>query len=164
MNLKNFGGAAIERECYEKIREILPRGKTILELGSGTGTKELVKHYTTISVEHDEKYLNQTGSHYIHAPLDDNLWYNRQILAMELPYYEYDMILVDGPPSFLKSGFVEDIRLGFVKNIGLFNTKVPIVFDDVERRAEYAAMVLTSFFIGRKYEVFKGKKKQFGIL
>jgi hypothetical protein len=44
-NKENLDGWAIPREAFEWIYENLPHGSTILELGSGNGTKELVKYY-----------------------------------------------------------------------------------------------------------------------
>ena len=46
-----FGEWAISEELYEDIKSILPEGKTILEFGSGSGTHELLKHWSVISVE-----------------------------------------------------------------------------------------------------------------
>ena len=44
--MNKFGGWAIEESCFNLIKEILPEGKTILEMGSGYGTDILSKYYT----------------------------------------------------------------------------------------------------------------------
>jgi len=69
VNYESFGGWAISKELFEWILENLPKGSTILELGS--------------------------GSNYIYAPLIDG-WYDVEILKNELPKH-YDLLLVDGP-------------------------------------------------------------------
>ena len=40
------------------IKENLPHNSTILEFGSGTGTKELVKNYQVTSIEHSKEWLD----------------------------------------------------------------------------------------------------------
>lgn len=47
-NKENLDGWAIPREAFEWIYENLPHGSTILELGSGNGTKELGKEVLEI--------------------------------------------------------------------------------------------------------------------
>ena len=55
--MRNLDGWVIAPELYNWIRENIKDGSTILELGSGTGTIELCKHYTVYSVEHDKKWI-----------------------------------------------------------------------------------------------------------
>ena len=47
----NLNGWNIGENLYEWIIDNIEPNKTILELGSGTGTIELVKHYNVFSVE-----------------------------------------------------------------------------------------------------------------
>ncbi len=42
---------SITKECFDNIIEILPFGKTILEIGSGNSTKLLSIFYNMISIE-----------------------------------------------------------------------------------------------------------------
>ena len=101
-----FGGFAISRELFEFIRQTLPDGSTILELGSGSGTGELCRHYRMYSIEQDKKWLNTYNSTYIHAPLK-NRWYDVTILREKLPTIPtYDCILIDGPSGGLPNGIL----------------------------------------------------------
>lgn len=144
----SLGGFSIDKECFDMIRQILPGG-TILELGSGEGTGALSEHYKMYSIEHNEKYLNKYNSLYIYAPIV-NGWYKIERLPSD-----YDMILVDGPPSTI----APDVRMGFLYNIDLFNYNVPIIFDDVHRQAERRLALLVADKVGRDYREYGGKKK-----
>lgn len=153
----DFGGFAISEELYDYILEILPKGKTVLELGSGAGTEELLKNYTVYSVEHDTNWLDKFPTNYIYAPIKDG-WYDTQELKKKLPT-KYDLILVDGPTG--KIG-----RRGFLKHINLFNTNVPIVFDDIHREAENKLMEDTANYLGRTFFIppQKSDKRKFGVI
>ena len=61
----NFGGWSIQEVCFNFIREILPSGKTILELGSGYGTKRLSEHYKMYSIENYSQWVGKYNSTYI---------------------------------------------------------------------------------------------------
>jgi len=135
--LGDFGNWSIEKCVYDYILKILPKGKHILELGSGEGsTKNLSKYYKVTSVEHDLEWVGiYPNVNYIHAPIkahkpvkkfDDAQWYDSTILKEKLPK-EYDLLLVDGPPSsFGRSGL---IKYWF----DLFRQDTPIIFDDCNR-------------------------------
>ena len=125
-----FDTWTIPKELFDWIRQNLPDGKTILELGSGNGTNELRKHYTVYSIEHDPKWL-KPNNNYIYAPIvsyNGYFWYDISKLQ-NLP--EYDLLLVDGPTGTIG-------RRGFVNHRALFNLEVPIVIDDTQRKAEMA--------------------------
>lgn len=154
---KDFGGWQISRELFDYIRLILPEGSTMLELGSGWGSSQLALHYTLYSVEHDPVWVDRYDSHYIYAPLVDG-WYDVQVLERTLPKY-YDLILVDGPPGHVGIG-----RIGFFHNLRLFRTDVPIIFDDVDRPAEYALMVQVATALRKPYQVFPSGAKKFGVV
>ena len=171
MTNQNFGGWAIDVECYNKIKEILPKGSTILEFGSGTGTAELIKDYEVYSVEHDINWVNKNGSKYIYAPLKatlnalDVLWYDTYALKQKLPE-KYDLILVDGPPSTVNN---RRSREGFYWNLDLFNLDdVIIIFDDIQREHDMNNMLLVANKLGRTYEIFESGegslKKKFGVI
>lgn len=162
MNNSNFGGWAIQESCFNFIRKLLPEGSTILELGSGIGTHHLSKHYKMYSVENYPEWINKYDSTYIYAPIkfynevytapelpgeDNNSqtgWYDYFLLKGNLPE-KYDMILVDGPNGTFGRG-------GFLKHIDLFNTNVPIIFDDVNREPELALIKAVSKHINKPYE------------
>lgn len=152
---RSFGGWAIDEEVYEAIKTLIKPGSTILELGSGDGTSELLKLYKVFSIEHDQKWVNKYKSTYIYAPIK-NGWYDAEIVKKELPGH-YDLILVDGPPGNIG-------RHGFFTNLELFNTSIPIIFDDVNRKPEYDLMVAVAKQLNKQFTVFSSKKKQFGIV
>tara|TARA_B100000035_G_scaffold312586_1_gene324398 strand:- start:451 stop:1005 length:555 start_codon:yes stop_codon:yes gene_type:complete len=171
--MNKFGGWAIQESCYNLIREILPEGKTILEMGSGHGTDALSKHYNMISVENEKPWVGKYNSTYIEVPIrkytnggiktqglfvdeDPYLppdlpgegtprqsgWYDYKILGPKLESLSYDLILVDGPNGAIGRG-------GFLKHLDLFNTNVPIIFDDINRKAELQMMVKVSEILNK---------------
>jgi hypothetical protein len=158
----NFGGWAIQESCYEFIKKILPEGSTILELGSGIGTDYLSKHYKMYSIENYIEWINKYDSEYIFAPIknyDDDWttpdlpgenglkqsgWYNPMFLEDNLPEH-YDLILIDGPNGIFGRG-------GFLKHLDMFNTNVPMIFDDIDREAEYQMIIKVSEIVGRPWK------------
>lgn len=171
-NIFKTYSSSISKICFDYIRKILPKGKTILELGSGWGTSELAKHYKMISIEHDDKYLEQYDSEYIYAPIklydsgwpapdiiENDGWYDISALEFYLKDKKYDMILVDGPPGWEGSaGPGKTIgRGGFYKHLDLFNTKVPIIIDDINRKPEYILMKKLSKKLNKKYTILDDK-------
>lgn len=162
----SFGGWAIEQECFDYIRQILPEGSTVLELGSGGGTEELSKYYKVISIEQDINYIGKYNSTYIHAPLKQYEgipypWFDVDVLKRELPKHFYDIILVDAPVAGMQR---PTARHGFHYFIDLFNTdNIPIVFDDVNRDGDYENMLITANVLGREFEVHK-YNKWFGVI
>ena len=161
------------------IVEFLPKGKTILELGSGVGTKTLVNNFTVYSVENMKKMVGKYGSNYIYAPIrlyDDEYlapdipgstkggkiipsqygWYDYEILKEKLPS-DYDLLFVDGPVG--KIG-----RAGFYKHLDLFNTSVPMIIDDVHRTPERKLLEKVSEKLELEYEMVKGKRGAMALL
>jgi hypothetical protein len=150
-----FGGWSIDRACYEKIRQIVPDGGTILELGSGAVTEKLAKHYTIYSIEEDEKRVN--GTPIIFAPIRDG-WYDVEAIKAGLPD-SYDLILIDGPVANENA-----TRMGFWEHRDLFNLDVPLVFDDVNRPEDDLAMQMIARLTHRTPEIHRGSSKDFGVL
>ena len=160
MSKKKFGGWAISKELFNWILENLPGGKTILELGSGSGTVELTHHYNVYSIEHDGKWVGRAEkSTYIYAPIVKYAgysWYDVEIVREQLPK-EYDLILVDGPPGTIG-------REGFLNNIELFKTDVPIIIDDSNRPAEARIRDALAERFNKKVVIFGGAGKESSIL
>lgn len=150
-----FGGFSIEKELYDYICAILEEGKTILELGSGFGTGELAKRYKMYSIEQDSRWLGKYKSTYIYAPFI-NGWYDVNVLMDQLPS-EYDLILVDGP-------YWPEDRFGFAVYFELFRQDVPIIFDDVNVKTVYDAMIEVSKKLGRPFSVYQTGPKKVGII
>jgi predicted O-methyltransferase YrrM len=120
----------------------LQAGSTILELGSGAGTKVLSRTWKMWSVEHDPKWLNRCRSTtYIHAPIVDG-WYDLEILAAQLPK-KYDLLLIDGPPGRQRPGVIGHLE-------ALFNLQVPVVVDDVHRKGDMRIAKAIAEITGRE--------------
>jgi hypothetical protein len=159
--MSKLGGWAIQESCLNFIKQILPEGKTILELGSGLGTDYLSKHYVMYSIENYKEWVGVYKSTYIYAPIKNynnewttpdlpgegspkqTGWYDPDIVKNNLPTH-YDLILVDGPNGMFGRG-------GFLKHLDWFNTNVPIVFDDINREADRQLMIKVSEKIGKPY-------------
>jgi hypothetical protein len=156
-NLQNLGGWSIDRSCYDFILSILPKGSTILEFGSGFGTGYLSQDYNMISVENNIDWINRFTSNYIYAPIinynsrnpapegfeDQTAWYHRQPLEF-ISNIKYDLILIDGPEG--KYG-----RAGILQHLDLLNTNVPIIIDDISRKAEFDLMTRLSEILNRPF-------------
>jgi hypothetical protein len=119
---------SITKECFDKIIEMLPFGSTILEIGSGNSTNILSKFYKMISIESNIEWMNKYNSEYIYVPckqfnseiFGQTNWLDIDILKSSLDGKKYDLLIVD-------AGFD---RVGIYDNLHLFNTNIPIIFDD----------------------------------
>lgn len=141
VNYDSFGGWAISKELFDWILKTIPKGSTILELGSGNGTKELVKFYNVYSVEHDIEWVDLVpDSKYIHAPLIDG-WYDVEILKTKLPT-NYDLLLIDGP--------IGENRVNIINNYEIFKTDIPIIIDDTNRENDNNIAIFLSEKLNKK--------------
>jgi len=150
-----YNGWTISKELYACIKDTLSSG-IILELGSGEGTKLLCESYTVHSIEHNPQWIGYAESNYIHAPIrqyPDYKWYDIDKLGF-LP--DYDLLLVDGPTGSIG-------RWGFYKNIGLFNTDVPIILDDTHRPEEKLLAEVLAFEFQKELTEY-GTDKKFTVL
>jgi len=102
----------------------LPEGATVIELGSGAGSKALAEKFELVSVEHDVDYIAGHKHRVIYAPLVDG-WYDPAFIS-ELPDL-YGAVLVDGPPG-------SSMRTGFWAHQDQFVS--PLLIDDCHRPAE----------------------------
>jgi len=134
--------------CQAFIVDILPAGSTIVELGSGYGTKRLTKHYTVYSVEQNKSWVGFCDkSNYIHAPIIDG-WYDPGILKEQLPG-EYDMLIIDGPGGVGRSYFMRHIEL--FPNLN----NIPIIVDDANRNEERILLNELSNYLGKEYSLIE---------
>lgn len=165
-NQKDFGDWAIDKSLYDYVLQVLPNGGTILELGSGYGTKRLVEQgYTMYSVEHNKDFMDQYDSTYMYAPLCEHKaiqnheginWYSADILRPQLEGLEYDLLLIDGPPKH---------RAGFYKYKDMFDLDAILVFDDYERSIERKLINSIASYLKRPYIVYGcGEGKPFGVI
>lgn len=165
MEENNFGSGSIEKELYDYIINNFEAGKTILELGSGRGTGELAKFFNMISIEHNRGWLYKYNSDYIHASLTfdgKDYWYDTDLVKVELKGKTYDLILVDGPNAHKKG--IKKRRQGFFRHLYLFNTDVPIIFDDIDRKWDRENFEMTARWLKRDIRIMKSDKKQFGVI
>lgn len=152
---KNLGGWAIETNLFEYILNNLKPGSHILEFGSGTGTRELVKYYDVTSIEQNVGWVDMVPkANYIYAPLKDG-WYNPAFF-IKLPE-TYDFVLVDGPFSPIHG------RKGLLKNLDYFNTSVPWLFDDINRSNDFEVFEKFCHLTDKSKRLIKGQTKTFGI-
>lgn len=150
----DHGHMAIDKEILALIRQTLPQGSVVVEMGSGTGSRQLARWYEVYSIEHDYEWAHAGHApRVIHAPLDDSGWYSREAIAAGLPEH-YDLILADGCAK----------RDGFLTNLDLFRPDVPIVFDDLQFELERETMQALATKLGRPCEVYAGETCLFGLI
>lgn len=155
INYESFGGFTISKELFEWVDSNIPEGSIILELGSGYGTKELVKKYKVYSVEHDEQWLNlEPKSNYIYAPLKDG-WFDVDVLSKELPK-KYDLLLIDGPPNIYRGNFINHYEL--------FNNAKVIIVDDTHRENDSKIVELIISKSECIFEEFQSERKKFTVI
>ena len=163
VDYNNLDGWALPREAFDWIRNNIPSGSTILELGSGTGTRELVKYYTTYTIEENEKWVDKVPeANYIYAELEpfDNMnpdcqgWYSSTCLS-KLPE-DYDAIIIDGPAGIN--------RVNFTYFSDYFKSDVPYIIDDTQRAADREMAIELAKKLSREYIEIVGRKKNTIIL
>lgn len=165
-NVKNKG--SISKELYNKILELLPNSnETIVELGSGEGTRELLKAgYKVYSIEQNEEWVGEyLPAIYIYAPIDEDTgWFSTDRLKDKIPK-EYDLLLVDAPIACNHK--IAKRRLGLLNNINLFkNLKDKIIIvDDTDRKYEKQLAEELSKDLNKSVTYHKDSwNKEFGVL
>lgn len=144
---------------FNCMKLVLPKGGTILELGSGDGsTTELLKAgYTVWSVEHNGQYVGRWNSleKTIHAPLkEETAFYNLD--GVKLP--SYDILLVDGPDTESRN-----LKL-YAHGLDYFNHSVPWFFDDWAGDQMKQGIKAIAHKTGRELLVFEDRIKQYAVL
>ena len=134
----------------------IEHGSSVLELGSGKGTRLLCKYFQMHSIEHDKNWIGLADTNYIYAPIRYN-WYDVGILKKELKNIEYNAFIIDGPPGTIG-------RFGAFSHINLFKQDVPYILDDVNRPAELFLTKKIAQRQNRNMEIFKGKGKNFAVI
>lgn len=155
INYESFGDWAISKEMFDWIVKNFPENSVILELGSGTGTKELVKKYKVYSVEHNETWIGfEPKSNYIFSPLVDG-WYDKKILKKEIPQ-EYDLLIIDGPPGGLRKNILKHLRL--------FKKDITIIVDDTNRTIDNGIALKIATKFKKQMITIESGNKRFSIL
>lgn len=135
---------SINKECFDKIGEILEFGKIILELGSGKSSELLSKFYNVISVEDNLEWINKYNTTYIQIDTVDNGGYNFKKLEEKIKNIDYDLLIIDGP---------NDNREKILDNIDIFKNDIPIIWDDTQVYEKFA--ILMSEKINKSYTTYK---------
>jgi hypothetical protein len=150
----DWGGGSISHDLYKHIQEILPEGKTILELGSGWGSSKLMGRWNLYSIEDREKWFKMFNPQSFLFPLVDahDKWYDLELMKSTLRGLKYDLLLIDGP----RYG-----RKNFPANLDLFDMSVSMVFDDVKRKEGQTVIEEVSLLVGRPYKIWH---KSFGVI
>jgi hypothetical protein len=152
-----WGGQNLSRLLYDYLLETLPKGKTILELGSGWSTGELLKHWNVWSIEsepewhkkyyHDQSILvpiTEKGGWYDYDTMKDTLYDLRG---------KYDLLLVDGPYYN---------REGVADYFYLFDQTTPVLFDDIRQEDGRKIMTDISEWTKRPYTIHGAGHNMFG--
>lgn len=137
---RHWENFAIAQTTLEKIRQICKSG-TILEFGSGIGTRRLAETFDVVTFEHDSSwiiYFNEKRITQVLAPLSDG-WYYRGIVKGVLEGInpaDVTGVLVDGPPHLIG-------RFGILNHLDYIRPflNCPIFVDDTNREAD---MILAS--------------------
>lgn len=152
-------GWSISKELFNFIiNEYPPQNyPNLLELGTGESSlyfKNVGYNYT--GIEHDKNYINKyDGVKYVLAEIDNNNWYNKNIIIEQLNKL-WDIIIIDGPPK--KIG-----RSGMLNFHDKFKSKV-IIFDDINRKDDLNIMLEFCNKNSYEYIIMGTGKKQFGII
>ncbi len=151
-----LGGWSIEKEILQHIKTLLPKGKSILEFGSGKGTEALLRDYKVTSVEHDDGFcFKRDEKHEIILVPITNDWYASEMVQSVLSE-KYDLIIIDGPTI--------EFRQGILNNIELFdNVLSPILFNNIDRENDRNTMIGFCDSLDLNYEIKKGRNKDFAI-
>ncbi len=152
--VNDWGGQSISELCHQYIFDHLEPGKTILELGSGWATAKLAETWNVWSIEDNPKWFKKYHDQAFLVPLKDG-WYDREVLEEHLSGLRYDLLLIDGP---------YDGRTGLLDNLDLFDTSVPIIFDDVRREEGRCIMEEVAKSVGRIWDVKGTGRSMFGVI
>lgn len=152
----------ISKELFYVIRMYVPKGGTILELGSGPGsTVELLgAGYNLKSIEHDHNYthFNKPENYIMCSLYTDNVqhdFYHLETIKDKLP--EYQALLVDGPAT-------GDRMKNFNKMVHYFNPKVHWFIDDYAYPPMQADIDELEKITGRELLRFEVGAKHFAVL
>ena len=162
-----FSGSSLRPFCLNHIiNDIVINNRTkIIEFGSGVSSifiGRLIKKNnlktTLLSVEHDLEWSKQLSIMLLkenlddvvkifYAPLkkcalalDENEWYNPAIIDLAVDNTLFDMVIIDGPPAWMKDK--SRARYPAVPYImGKLNKNYSIYLDDANRQGEQEIVV-----------------------
>lgn len=177
-----FTGSSFRPFCLAHILNdiIVNNRENIIEFGSGISTVligRLVKKNKLktkiLSVDHDENWLKvlrkliegeklENVITLLHAPLsenklalENNKWYNVEALTHSTKNFDYDMVIVDGPPAWEASKSKSRYpALPFM--LDKLSGKYSIYLDDAQRAGEKAILKKWEEEAGFKFKVTGG--------
>lgn len=121
--------------AFRWIEQNIPHGSTILEFGSGEGSKLLMNNYDLFSVEHNPEWLRLNDKKCLYAPIKINDkfpgeigWYDLELIKKNLPS-QIDLMIIDGPIGTIG-------RSGILDYIEYFSWNFTILIDDLQREQE----------------------------
>lgn len=153
----------LSEESFRWVEYNIPFNSTIVELGSGFGTKILSKNYTMFSVEEDYKWVGfEPKSTYIYSPLKrysndipiSSGWYDDSLFNL-LPK-KYHLLIVDGPKK--------ENRGNFINFCERFDKTVPFLIDDTNRKIDLEMALAVSEKLNKQILEFESQTKKFMIL
>ena len=123
-------------KVFEWIETNIAFGSTILEFGSGEGSKRLSLNYELYSVEHNPEWIHSSNGTCLYAPikLSDKFpgelgWYDLLSIKDKLPK-KIDLMIIDGPNGSIG-------RSGILAHTDFFTWEYPVLIDDLHRENEY---------------------------
>ena len=131
-------GWSISCKFLNSVETEVPFGSTILEFGSGEGTKKLCKNYTVYSIEEQNNFVGRYHDNYLHAEIVDD-WYNKEKVIQFIRDIDYDAIIIDGPAHGLRKGILDILEH--------LNLEVPIFLDDIDRPDDKSVFMMLSALI-----------------
>lgn len=144
------GSMALSDSFFSFFCNNVKEGSTILEFGSGAGTKRLVENgFIVYSIEENERFVGNHHDNYYHAKIINN-WYDLSVVKTALNEIDYDVILIDGPAG--------GDRRGFNQIYHLVKENTPLFVDDIERKQDRE--LFESLCVGREFE----DKKYYGLI
>lgn len=133
----------------------MPKGSTVLELGSGTTTQELSKFYKVYSIEDDANYLHfNEKENYIYAIRDGDGFYSDSKLS-NLP--SYDFLFVDGPAT-------SDRMEKFIEHIHFFDQSKTWFLDDLTYEKYVRGFESIQKLFGERFMRFDINPKPFAVI
>lgn len=145
---------------FQEIIFNLPKGSTILELGSGKGSAELNRYYNLYSIEHSKHFVGMYDTNYIYAPSPDNppndkSWYDPEIIKANMP--KYDLLLIDGPNH--------TNRRNLLDHMSLFDWSKPVIVDDMqEPDLLELGKTIANEFCQRDFKIVDCQEKKFMVI
>ena len=150
--IDRMGGWSLPVSVFEWIFSNLSPGSKILELGSGKGSEVLRQEFEVISIENDERFVNDPSVHLVEivpTPASTSRgqggWFKRETLQKIIPE-DYDLLIIDAPMR--KIG-----RSGILDNLDLFRSDRPMIVDDINRYHEYEVAKSFSEILGCEMEI-----------